>query len=133
MVFWLKLDPGVRHQQISRSTENTGQPVWCYKRVARPLHVLGAHGPPYYIFLMDPPFSRFLGFLRPIKGPYVMCPSFMPVKYLLSQVASSGSPSPHLNPSWLPSWDSKGVGASLTFLRPYADTINTPPLPGAVA
>ena len=38
----------------------------------------GPTGPLIHLFLKDPPFSCFLGFLRPIKGPYAMRPSLMP-------------------------------------------------------
>jgi len=42
-------------------------------------YVLGAHGPPYNISFMDPPFIPFQLVSRLIMGPYVMCPFMVPI------------------------------------------------------
>ena len=65
---------------------------------------------PLLYFLYGPALQLFPMVCRLILGPYVMSPFMFPT-YLLSQVASSRFPFPLLKPSWLPSWDSTGVGS----------------------
>ena len=74
-------------------------------------YVLGAHGPPYNISFMDPPFIPFQLVSRLIMGPYVMCPLCRLLISCLSQVASSGSPCPILDPQLAPQLGIKGVGS----------------------
>ena len=88
----------------------------------------GPTGPLIMFPLWSRPMVVSIGFL----GYYgALCdePFYYAYYYLLSQVASSRFPFPLLIPSWLPSWESTGVGNLPLFLI----TLNTPPLPGAKA
>ena len=79
-------------------------------------YVLGAHGPPYNISFMDPPFIPFQLVSRLIMGPYVMCPLCRLSTSCLAKWHPQVPPAPFWIPSWLPSWESRALDPFPIFL-----------------